>query len=340
MKTVLIFSKNYENYTSGFYHQDIIDSFHKLSNVYIYGPGYPNYSIEDCFDDVLAKLSIKLDELDLIVFSTSWDDDGSIDNVDPHPNIEVSKIKTPKVYFLNKEYKKLNERFDFIKKQKFDLVCTVHPSSSTWESELGVPFLNLPFGISLDRFKDFGYKKQYDFSFTGGLHSSHTDLRFLVKKEIFKSNSLKLKSNKGIDGFLRNPIRHKYQKYKIYWAEWGSRDFTFRSLLPTGKRYGYFMNRTKVFLNTPSAIGIFNTRFFELMATKSLILCPESDTYGKFLKDNHNCLMFKKDLSNFQDKLVQSIEDESFRKAIITNAYTDVSMHSYDERIKSLLSRF
>ena len=80
--------------------------------------------------------------------------------------------------------------------------------------------------------------------------------------------------------------------------------------------------------------------FFELMATKSLILCPESDTYGKFLKDNHNCLMFKKDLSNFQDKLVQSIEDESFRKAIITNAYTDVSMHSYDERIKSLLSRF
>ena len=39
-------------------------SFHKLSNVYIYGPGYPNYSIEDCFDDVLAKLSIKL--------ATSW----------------------------------------------------------------------------------------------------------------------------------------------------------------------------------------------------------------------------------------------------------------------------
>ena len=47
MKTVLIFSKGMKIY-SGFYHQDIIDSFHKLSNVYIYGPGYPNYSIEDC----------------------------------------------------------------------------------------------------------------------------------------------------------------------------------------------------------------------------------------------------------------------------------------------------
>ena len=100
------------------------------------------------------------------------------------------------------------------------------------------------------------------------------------------------------------------------------------------------MNRTKVFLNTPSAIGIFNTRFFELMATKSLILCPESDTYGEFLQDGHNCIMFKKDLSNFNDKLIQSIEDDNFRKGIISNAYKDVSMHSYLERVKTLLNIF
>ena len=147
---------------------------------------------------------------------------------------------------------------------------------------------------------------------------------------------MKLKSNKGIDGFLRNPIRHKYQKHKIYWAEWGFETLLLDLYFQQERDNGYFMNRTKVFLNTPSAIGIFNTRFFELMATKSLILC-RIDTYGKFLKDNHNCLVFKKDLSNFQDKLVQSIEDESFRKAIITNAYTDVSMHSYDERIKKFV---
>ncbi len=340
MKKILLFSKNYQNYTSGNYHQDIIDSFIKLSKVFIYGPGYPNYSIDDSFDDVLEKLSISTAELDLMVFSTSWDDDGSIYNVDPHPNIEVSKIKIPKVYFLNKEYKKLDQRFDYIKRQKFDLVCTVHPSFDVWGSKLGIPFLHLPFGISLDRFKDFGYKKQYDFSFTGGLHSTHTDMRFLVKKEIFKSNLLDLKSNKGISGFLRNPIKEKYQKYKIYWAEWGSRDFALRSLLPTGKKYGYFMNRTKVFLNTPSAIGIFNTRFFELMATKSLILCPESDTYGEFLEDGHNCVMFKDDLSNFNEKLVQSIEDEDLRKKIISNAFSDVSQHSYVERIRSLINRF
>ena len=44
--------------------------------------------------------------------------------------------------------------------------------------------------------------------------------------------------------------------------------------------------------------------------------------------------MFKRDLSNFQDKLVQSIEDESFRKAIITNAYADVSCVAMMKELK------
>ena len=108
MKTVLIFSKNYENYSSGFYHQDIIDSFFELCDVYIYGPGYPDYSSKDSLQDILSKKNISLKNLDLVVFSTSWDDDGSVDNVDPHPNIDVSSLDIPKIYFLNKEYKKLD----------------------------------------------------------------------------------------------------------------------------------------------------------------------------------------------------------------------------------------
>ena len=340
MKTVLIFSKNYENYTSGFYHQDIIDSFHKLSNVYIYGPGYPNYSIEDCFEDVLLKLSIKLEDLDLIVFSTSWDDDGSIGNVDPHPNIEVSKIKTPKVYFLNKEYKKLDKRFEFIKKQKFDLICTVHPSAKKWQEKLGIEFLELPFGISLERFHDYSIKKKYDFSFTGGLHASHTDMRYLVKKEIFKNKFINIKSNRGLSGLFKKSIKSKYENYNIFWAEWGAKDYFYKSLLPTGKRYAKFMNQSKVFLNTPSAIGIFNTRFFELMATKSLIFCPESNNYDGILKDGQNCIMFKTDMSNFNDRLVECLNDHDARESIITNAYNEVQNHSYNKRIKFLLSKF
>lgn len=339
MKNVLIFSKNYENYVSGYYHQDIIDAFTSLTNVLLYGPGYINYSKKDTFCDVLFKLDVDVADLDLIVFSTSWDEDGSTDCVDPHPRIEVGAVDIPKVYFLNKEYKKLDLRFEYIKKQKISLVSTVHPSAEEWQAKLNIPFFHLPFGISLDRFKDFGLAKKYDFSFTGGLHASHTDMRFNVKKQLFKDSHLATKSNKGLSGFLRSPLKEEFEQYKIFWGEWGARNYLGRSILPTGAEYGYFMNQSKVFLNTPSALGVFNTRFFELMATKSLILCPEDSSYGSFLHNQVNCLMFKPDLSDFKKTLTMAIEDDALRECLVANACDGVKKHSYENRIIDLLDR-
>jgi spore maturation protein CgeB len=336
---IIILSKNYEKYSCGYYHQDIIDAFYKLANVFIYGRGYCDYNKKDTFLDVLLKSQFKENEVDLIVCSTSWDEDGSKVSVDPHPNINLSQVNNiSKVYFLNKEYKKLKLRFEYIQKQKFNLICTVHPDAKKWEKEIGFKFMHLPFGLSLDRFKDFGLKRKYDFSFTGGLHNTHTDGRFMAKRQIFKKDCLNIMSNKGLSVlFKKKPIKDKYSKYSIYWAEWGSRGYLLRSMLPKGVKYAKFLNQSKVFLNTPSAIGIFNTRFLELMATKTLILCPESILYGDVLEDGHNCVMYKQDMSDFDEKLIQCIENEEFRERIIDNAHNDVSKHSYDSRIKLLL---
>ena len=192
----------------------------------------------------------------------------------------------------------------------------------------------------MKRFRDYGLKKKYDFSFTGGLHASHTDMRFLVKNELFRNKHINIKSNKGLSALFKYPIKKEFKLHNIFWAEWGAKDFFYRSLLPTGKKYGEFMNQSKVFLNTPSAMGIFNTRFFELMATKSLILCPESDSYDGFLRDNENCVMFKKDMTNFKEKYLECIEDEIKRERIINRAFDDVKNHSYNSRISQLLSKF
>jgi len=337
---VILLAKNYEKYSSGYYHQDIVDSFRKLTNCYVYGPGYYNYDKNDSIEDVISKSPFNKNDIDLIVCNTNWDEDGKDDTVDPHPNIDLSRINNIfKVYFLNKEYKKLELRFEYIKKQKFNLVCTVLPKAKEWEKELDVKFLHLPFGISLDRFKDFQLPKKYDFSFTGNLHKTHTDIRFMVKKQIFNEKYLHLKSNIGLSVlFKSNPIKKKFQKYNIYWAEWGARSIWFKSLLPKGINYAKFMNQSKVFLNTPSALGIFNTRFFELMATKSLIFCPSGFDYLDILKDGYNCVMFKVDMSDFEEKLVYYIENDIARQEIVENAYNDVKNHSYDKRIEKLLS--
>ena len=54
--------------------------------------------------------------------------------------LDVENIK--KVYFLNKEYKKLNLRFKYIKENSFDCVVTVHPNYNKWEKLINTKFLN------------------------------------------------------------------------------------------------------------------------------------------------------------------------------------------------------
>lgn len=338
---IIILSKNYENYTSGYYHQDLIDAFTKRANCFLYGEGYPNYYQNDAIKDVIAKSPFDKNDIGLIVVSTSWElQNEAIPESDPHPNIILKDIKnTPKIFFLNKEYKKLDKKLEYIKRNEFDFVCTVHPDYKKWEQQTGIKFIHLPFGISLERFRDLGLKKRYDFAFAGNLHRKHSDMRYLVKKQLFNENCIDLRSNRGQEVlFKQNPIKKDLQKYNIYWAEWGAKSILGRSLLPHGIQYAKLMNKTKVFLNTLSAIGIFNTRFFELMATRSLILCPESDFYFDLLQNEKNCLMFKPDLSNFEEIFRKAIDDDNLRNDIVTFALKDVKKHSYDKRVEQLLS--
>jgi spore maturation protein CgeB len=217
-------------------------------------------------------------------------------------------------------------------------VCTVNSLATIWKKQTGIPFYHLPFGISLDRFKDYSCDKKYDFGFTGGLHAVHLDYRYLVKKEIFKPISIDKMANRGTEMlFSGQPIRDEYRKYRIFWAEFGARKWLgLKSLLPHGEEYAKFLNGCKVFLNTPSASNILNTRSLELMGTKTLILCPRVDAYEGFLVDGINCMMFEPDMSDFKAVLDDALNSESKRKSIVDSAYALINNHSYDKRVESL----
>ncbi|MEZ9336225.1 glycosyltransferase family 1 protein, partial [Vibrio sp. 10N.286.51.A4] len=165
---------------------DIVKGWKKTTNCFVYGPGYPGYNNDDDIDSVIEKSPFKKEDLDIIVFSTSWDDDESDDNVDPHCNIRLEKIDSvKKIYYLNKEYKKLELRFDYAKLQSVDLIVTVHPNFKLWEEEVGIRFVQSHFAVDLARFGYNNEPKDYDFGFTGGLHMKHLDFRSKVKNEIF-----------------------------------------------------------------------------------------------------------------------------------------------------------
>ena len=336
---IIVLTKNKEQYASGYYHQDLVDSLQSAGNCYLYGDGYKDYNPIDTFDSVILKSPFEESKIDVVICTTSWDNEESNESVDPHPEINLSLYnKFKKIYFLKKEYKKLQSRFDYSIKQGFDLVCTVNPLATEWKKETGISFYYLPFGISLERFKDYSCNKKYDFAFTGGLHAIHLDYRYLVKKEIFKSASMDKMANSGTELlFSEYPINAEYGEYKIFWAEFGARKwFGLKSLLPHGVAYAKFLNSCKVFLNTPSASDILNTRSLELMATKTLILCPRVDAYQGFLVDGINCMMFEPDMSDFKNVLDDAVNNESKRKKIVDCAHVLASKHSYDKRVESL----
>lgn len=334
---IILFSRNFEKYISGYYHQDIVEAIQLNSNSYIYGPGYDKYCSTDNFQNVVDKsIFNSLDDIDLIIFSTSWDNDESELTVDPHPAIDFSNINIPKLYYLNKEYKKLDVRFKYIKNQKIDFVATVNSSYKVWERDLKVRFLKYNFGINTKRIGATSNKKKYDFGFTGALHNNHIDSRTIIKKSIFKKKFHNTKSN--INQFRyqkKSMLNNDFQNYSIYWAEWGSKDLFGKSLLPKGDKYFNFLSQCKVFLNSLSASNIINTRFFELMYLKTLIICPQ-DNYEGILKNNYNCIMFSSQ-NDFKIKLYDIINNKSNYQNIVSNAKKTVSNYEYQSMLKKLL---
>ena len=83
---------------------------------------------------------------------------------------------------------------------------------------------------------------------------------------------------------------------------------------------------------------IFNCRFFELMATKTFILCPKSvENYG-ILYDNYNAVMFNDNFSDLEEKLHLIIDEKINYEKIIEQAYHDVKNYTYSKVIDKVIS--
>lgn len=340
-RKIIVLTKNYERYISGNYHMDLLRALEKKFEVYKYGEGYPNYDISDTINEVINKSGIAINDLYAVVVSTTWEDEREeVSSSDPHPNIDLNNLLCKKLFFLNKEYKKIDYKLDYIKKNRFDLVITVLPERTykEWEVKTGIKFMQSHFGINSEEFKDMNIQRKYDFTFTGNLHVKYTDKRIKVKKELFDNKTIK--SNIGRSRIINvvNPIKKEYRHLNIYWAEWGAKSVLGHSLLPTGKEYVKLMNESKVFLSTLSADGILGTRFFEIMATKAVLFCPEDDYYG-VLQDGVNCIMYKQDMSDFKQKLFNILQDNNYREEIVNRAFLFAKKQTYEERIELIFSR-
>ena len=323
-------------YRSASYQQDVMDELARQAKVYFYGPGFSGYDIKDSIEDVLVKTPF---DPDAIVIGHRWIfDDG--EKVDPHPNLKLKKTSIPKVVILNKEYRCLDAKLDYIKKNDFDMAFTHHHDVDRYSEITGIEFTFWPFAFDHRSFSYDGEKKTIDVAFSGVLqnlnkNANQSDIRVKILKELFITMFdipiLKRKAFKNIEIFWNSISRNKAGRYL-------SRLLNKRQYLKSDD-YAKMMRKTKIYINTLSPMGLVSPRFFECMASQALIFCEESELYQNIFTDDLY-VTYKKDLSDFREKFLWILSDQSMRNEITNKAYKYVhTNHTWKKRVTLLLNK-
>jgi spore maturation protein CgeB len=333
---ILYLSRNMGNYKSAMYQRQVMDELTRKVDVVFYGPGFPLYNIQDSIQDIFIKINGKPD---CIIVGHAWlvDQDGV--NIDPHVNLELNSCDVPKAVILNKEYVNLNQKLDWIKNRDFSIAFTHHHNIDYFQEITGVKFIFLPFAFDehLINITESGIK-DIDFSFSGILQNRNrdtvqTDTRIRIMRKLFVCiNDIPIMK------------RFKYSKFRIFWnsiprSRWQYKLASLLSIyryLPDNQ-YILMQKRSKIFLNTLSPAGLVGPRFAENMACRALVFCEESKNYENIFPPD--CfVLFKHDLSDFEEKLLYYLNNEFARKEITEKAFKEaINNHTWSIRINKML---
>jgi len=333
---ILYLTHNVSEYKSALYQQDVISFLKKSHEIYLYGPGFPDYNKSDLIKKILTKCNF---QPDFICFGHAWLLESPDRSLHRHPNLALENINLPKVMILNKEYAYLNEKLNFIKKNNIDLVFTHHHKTDYYNKKTGKRFIFWPFAVNHYNFKDYGEEKKWDLVFTGILINPNpsipqSDIRIRIQKKLFYS----IKQLKLI-------LKPKYWNYSILWRARPTNKIAYklnailhREKTLSSKEYFKVMNRSRICLNTLSPINLVGTRYFEAMASKCMVLCQEASVYKGLFEPGKHCITFKNDLSDFDGKLSYYTKNNDERLKIIGQAYNHVlENHTWEKRIEQFI---
>ena len=134
--------------------------FAKNANVIFYGPGFDGFNSKENIKNTIYKLG----GADFLIFGHSWLNDYPGIDADPHPLLNLEDCPIPKVAIMNKEYRNLDSKLNWIKKNKFLCAFSHNIDVNIYEKKTNVPFKFIPFGFNENLFKkNDQLKKSIDF---------------------------------------------------------------------------------------------------------------------------------------------------------------------------------
>lgn len=325
-----------DQYVSAMYQNDVMQELARQADVLFYGPGFPNYDANDSIFDIIQKNQSKPD---WIIVGHAWLRDSPGHDIDPHPNMQLDKCTISKAVILNKEYVNLHEKLEWIKRQKFSIAFSHHHDTDHYSEKTGIKFIFWPFGFDNKLFNsDKNQYKDIDLGFSGVLQNQNemanqTDSRIRVMNRLF-----------FCFGDIPFAQKRKYEDLNIFWNSIPRYGWQSKIAKLIGKyrhlsdvEYSSIQRRTKIFLNTLSPAGLISPRFFENMASRTLIFCEESNLYD-LIFPNKCYVTFKSDLSDFDAKLFQYLEDDKARNEITEKAYEEaMENHTWNKRVSQMM---
>ena len=332
---IIYLSKNMSKYKGAFYQRDVMEEFDRCADVKFYGPGYQDFDPNEKINKTIKRLG----GADIIIVGHAWLTDTPGMEVDPYPQLCLEECEIPKIMILNKEYANLEPKLKWISKKNFSYGFSHHHDTDYFEKKTNTPFKFMPLAFNANLFqKSNKLYKDIDFAFCGILknnleNTGQTDTRILTMKKLFHC-------------FGDIPIKKKskYKNYKIFWNGI-PRNNLMRYIANILNKYRFLSNedyvklqlRSKVFLNTISPFGLVSTRFFENIASKTLIFCEESKNVDRILPTD--CFIsFKSNFSDFDEKFKFAISDNRERSIIVDRAFElAYSSHTWKIRVQNMM---
>jgi spore maturation protein CgeB len=292
------------------YYDGIFDQLGKTNEVYLY---------RGVLRDINDFVNYAGITPDMIIFGLGWF--GSTKYFG-----KINNLNVPTVCYFFKPQNDLEQKLEFCRLNDIDLILTPVPAYKHYEKITGVKTRLFPYGYDPELFKSREeIEKKYDIGFSGALHQS----------ALYPEGSFSSKN-------LRSRIYEKLQELKeknnlnIFWK---SSDEYQGARIHDHTEYAHTINESKIWIATKAAASDITPRYYEVLGSNTLLFCEEVDEeYEAIFKNKINCVTFKSDLSDFEEKLNFYLSHERERLAIVDQAQKDaLEYFTWKHRADNLL---
>tara|TARA_R100000008_G_scaffold48895_1_gene29103 strand:- start:12484 stop:13440 length:957 start_codon:yes stop_codon:yes gene_type:complete len=274
------------------YYGDLYRELKKKANVILFQKPIKNFN------------NINNSNIDCVIFGLGY---FTQTNIQAYRKIDgLSECKIPVVCLLHKPQTMLEEKLNFCKINNIDILMDTNITYKEFGERVGASPIRFWFtadpGIYYPRKVD----KIFDIGFSGADHGGD--------------------KIKGPTNNLRNRIRTHLEntRYNLFWNS--TRDLSYR--ISSVEEYATKINQSKMWVATTGPTNDISPRYFEVMLSRTLLLCNEMlYEYEGVFQDGVNCVMFKNDLSDFQNKIDYYMDNLKERQRIIDNAFEMAKKH-------------